>query len=123
MSLIKSVVIKSAQKTAAQAGAACTVTVPASSSPVGCFRLLGIKLKLDGAATTTTDALTVTKDSVNGADYDSVIYSVTRAETGAVTSICWAPVAPQVFVSGDACIVSFTHTDAVKASLEVEIEV
>jgi hypothetical protein len=115
------VVSKGDTKLAAAAGVACSVTIPGDEiCPV---KLLSVTLKLSVAATTGGDALTVVKDSALGAEYDTTIFSITRTEFGAITSYAWAPVGGYAVRGGSSIVVSWTHTDANIASLEVEYEV
>jgi hypothetical protein len=121
MSNLRKIVEKTDVKLAAAALTPCSITIPGDSkTPV---KLLAIELKLSGAATTTTDALTVTLDNAAGAAYDTVIYSVTRATTGAVTSVAQAWDAGYPCAGGSSIVVTWTHTDANDAYLTVRYEV
>jgi hypothetical protein len=121
MSKLSNVCSKGATKTAAQAGAAVSVTIPGDGlTPV---KLLSVTLTLSAAATTGGDTLSIVKDSGLDAVYDATILSITRTEFGAITSYVWAPVGGYAVPAGCSLIASWTHTDANIASIELNYEV
>lgn len=71
--------------------------------------LLGVTVKFSSAPTT-AGSLTVTLDSVSGAAYDVVLYSVDPS-AAAATSIVWSNDGLARFAEGDAIVVAYANAD------------
>ena len=92
-------------KTAATGSGAIAI----SYAPSAAFWLDAITIHLSAAPTTAGD-LTVTLDAVDGADYDTVLFSLDPSEQSD-TDVVYIPDQPLLCVSGDAIAVAYTNTD------------
>lgn len=72
-------------------------------------RLIGMTVHVD-AAPTTSESFTVTLNSVLGADYDTVIYSLDLA-TDSTTDVLYTDFNLPLY-PGDAITTAYTNTDA-----------
>ena len=82
------------------------------------FRLSSITLHANAAMA--SEALTITVDANDGADYDAVLYSV---NTSGVTDICYTPDNDLLFESGDEIVVTCTNTNTATYGLRIVTEV
>jgi len=72
------------------------------------YRVLSVMLNLNAAATT-SENLTITLDAIEGAAYDTLLYSLDLA-AGATTDLLWQPDAKLVIVGGDKLTVAWANT-------------
>ena len=73
------------------------------------YRVLSVMLNLN-VAPTTSENLTITLDAVEGAPYDTLLYSLDLA-AGATTDLVWQPDAKFVLLGGDKLTVAWPNTD------------
>lgn len=62
------------------------------------------------AAPTTSESLTIKINSILGAAYDTVIYTI-NPSTASDTDIVYQPTSPLVLASGDSLDIAFANTD------------
>jgi len=78
--------------------------------PVGSQRdVVSVELHLS-AAPTTAGYFYVTKDSGEGAAYDTVAYKVDPSATS-MTDLVWQPEQPYILIGGDAIDVTYANAD------------
>ena len=84
--------------------------------PAGaCYRLMHISFKFDIAPTTSED-LTITRDSIFGPDFDVLLYSIDPS-AHTLTDLLWLP-DEEVFLSGgEAVAIAFPGSDGHRASI------
>jgi len=82
------------------------------------FRLSSITLHANAAMA--SEALTITVDANDGANYDAVLCSV---NTSGVTDICYTPDNDLLFESGDEIVVTCTNTNTATYGLRIVTEV
>jgi hypothetical protein len=85
---------------------AYTATVPVGQH----YRLVSVSLHLSSAPTT-SENFTITLNSVAGAIYDTLLYSIDLS-AAAVTDLVWMPDEEMFLQGGDAIDLAFTNTDA-----------
>lgn len=120
-------VVTNAGTFAVQSAPSKTVTVTNATGSAGIstttalaakFRLSSVTLHASGAMA--DEALTITVDANDGADYDAVLYSV---NTSGVTDICYTPDNDLLFESGDEIVVTCTNTNTATYGLRIVTEV
>lgn len=73
-------------------------------------QLLSVSLHLS-AAPTTSENFTITLDSGQGPEYDTLLYSL-NLSTGSTVNLVWQPDAPFYLFDHDAVDVKYANTDA-----------
>jgi hypothetical protein len=74
------------------------------------------------AAPTTSENLTITLDAIEGAAYDTLLYSLDLA-AGATTDLVWQPDAKLVIVGGDKLTVAWNNAGGRTWGLLITAEV
>jgi len=92
--------------------------IATSYAPSAAFWLDAITVHLS-AAPTTAENLTVTIDAVDGADYDTVVFSTDPSTGEGATDICFIPLVPIPCVAGDGIMVQYANTDAVTYGVRI----
>ena len=92
--------------------------IATSYAPSAAFWLDAITVHLS-AAPTTAENLTVTLDAVDGADYDTVVFSTDPSTGEGATDICFIPLVPIPCVTGDGIMVQYANTDAVTYGVRI----
>lgn len=98
-------------------GAAAIAATTASTKR---FRLIAVTCHLD-AAPTTSEAFSVTLDALDGAGYDTTLFSVDPSLVSA-TDIVYTPDEALIFEAGDQVAVAYTNTDTGTYGLRIVIE-
>jgi len=83
--------------------------IAASMTALRVARITNVTLNLD-ATPTTSENFTITFNSVTGAAYDALLYSVDLANES-TTDVLWMPDQPLWMQPGDAIDVAYTNTD------------
>jgi hypothetical protein len=84
------------------------------------YQLLSVALHLS-AAPTTSESLTVTLNSMHGAEYDARLYTVDPSATS-LTDLYWTPDADTWLAPGDAVDVHYANTDARVYGLTITVQ-
>lgn len=98
------------------AAIALSATVPVGSS----YSLISVLCHFS-AAPATSENLTVTLNSVSGAAYDTLLYTIDPS-TGSTTDILYQPTYPLIFQGGDSIDVAFANTDTRTYGIEVTLK-
>jgi hypothetical protein len=98
-------------------GAAAIAATTASTKR---FRLISVTCHLD-AGPTTSENFSVTVDALDGADYDTTLYSVDPSLLPA-TDLKFIPDGDDIYEAGDQIIVDYTNTDTATYGLRITIE-
>lgn len=89
--------------------------------PTGCiYRVISATLHLNAAATT-SENLTITMDCVEGANYDTLLYTIDLAAIP-TTNLVWQPDVDFYLFGGDGLDVVWTNTDGRTWGLTVTME-
>lgn len=96
---------------------AAEIAVPAGRV----FRVVSVTLHLNAAAVT-SENLTITLDATNGANYDTLLYSLDLA-AGATVSLLWQPDEPLYLVGNDELDILWANTDGRTWGMLVTVEV
>ena len=85
------------------------VAIAASVAAIKATEVIQITLNLN-LAPTTSESLTVTINSVSGAAYDTLIYSLDLS-TASTTDLLWQPSEDLWLMPGDSLDIAYTNTD------------
>lgn len=91
-------------------GTATSGAIAVSLTVARVAQITSVTLNLD-AAPTTSENFTITLNSVAGAAYDTLLYSLDLS-TGSTTDVLWMPDQPFWIQPGDAIDVAYANTDA-----------